>query len=216
MPGCPRRAGCSHDHARHRNRRRRNDAGKIGARRPWPSRALRRRFGGELPWAQMRMRQYRVRRSGSCGPILAMDTTRNTGIRPIQPGQCRATSFQALFAAAGNEDAVARAVRQHGLNISAANAVAMIHAYDPEVVVFGRRVLQSADAIVPFVREYVGGRFHDYLNISRPPERTEILAASFAANCRPLRSKPGIFRAGKYKPTSLVCALSVVRDEVTR
>ena len=63
--------------------------------------------------------------------------------------------FQALFAAARNEDAVASAVRQHCLNVWAANAVALIHAYDPEVVVFGGGVMQSADVILPFVEEYV-------------------------------------------------------------
>ena len=64
-------------------------------------------------------------------------------------------NFQVLFAAAANEDAVASAVRQHRFNIWAANAVAVIHAYDPEVVVFGGGVMQSADAILPFVQEYV-------------------------------------------------------------
>jgi glucokinase len=63
--------------------------------------------------------------------------------------------FGALFAAAGKEDAVARAVRQHCLNVWAANAVAVIHAYDPEMVVFGGGVMQSADVILPFVQEYV-------------------------------------------------------------
>ena len=64
--------------------------------------------------------------------------------------------FQTLFAAARNEDAVAIAVRQHCLNIWAVNAVALIHAYDPEVVVFGGGVMQSADVILPFVEEHVG------------------------------------------------------------
>jgi len=63
--------------------------------------------------------------------------------------------FQALFAAARNEDCVASAVLKHCLNIWAANAVAVIHAYDPEVVVFGGGVMQSADVILPFVKEYV-------------------------------------------------------------
>jgi len=58
-------------------------------------------------------------------------------------------NFQVLFAAAANEDAVASAVRQHRFNIWAANAVAVIHAYDPEVVVFGGGVMQSADADLP-------------------------------------------------------------------
>jgi glucokinase len=63
--------------------------------------------------------------------------------------------FQALFAAARNRDAVARAVQQHCLNIWAANAVAVIHAYDPEVVVFGGGVMQSPDVILTFVQKYV-------------------------------------------------------------
>ena len=63
--------------------------------------------------------------------------------------------FQALFAAARNQDAVASAVRQHCLNVWAANAVALIHAYDPEVVVFGGGVMRSADDILPFVVEHV-------------------------------------------------------------
>lgn len=64
-------------------------------------------------------------------------------------------NFQALFAAARNEDAVASAVRQHCLSVWAANAVALIHAYDPEVVVFGGGVMQNADVILPFVEEHV-------------------------------------------------------------
>ena len=63
--------------------------------------------------------------------------------------------FQTLFAAARNEDSVARAVQQHCLDIWAANAVAVIHAYDPEMVVFGGGVMQSADVILPFVQKYV-------------------------------------------------------------
>jgi glucokinase len=64
-------------------------------------------------------------------------------------------NFDTLFAAARGEDAVAREVQQHCLNIWAANAVAMIHAYDPKVVVFGGGVMQSADVILPFIQKYV-------------------------------------------------------------
>lgn len=64
-------------------------------------------------------------------------------------------NFQALFAAARNEDAVACAVRQHCLTVWAANAVAAIHAYDPEIVVFGGGVMKSADMILPFIQQYV-------------------------------------------------------------
>ncbi len=63
--------------------------------------------------------------------------------------------FQVLFAAAEEGDGVALAVRQHCLSVWAANAVALIHAYDPEVVVFGGGVMQSADVILPFVQTHV-------------------------------------------------------------
>jgi len=64
-------------------------------------------------------------------------------------------NFQTLFAAARNEDVVARTVQQHCLNIWAANAVAVIHAYDPEMVVFDGGVMQSADVILPLIQKYV-------------------------------------------------------------
>ena len=63
--------------------------------------------------------------------------------------------FPALFAAARNGDAVACAARQRCLNVWAADAVALIHAYDPEVVIFGGGIMQSADDILPFVEEHV-------------------------------------------------------------
>ena len=63
--------------------------------------------------------------------------------------------FQALFAAALDGDAVACEVRQHCLDVWAADAVALIHAYDPEMVVFGGGVMQSADDILPFVEDHV-------------------------------------------------------------
>jgi glucokinase len=64
-------------------------------------------------------------------------------------------NLQTLFAEAQKEDSVACTVREHCLNIWAANAVAVIHAYDPEVVVFGGGVMQSADVILPFVEKHV-------------------------------------------------------------
>jgi len=63
--------------------------------------------------------------------------------------------FQALFTAARNADAVAKTVLQHCLNVWAANAVALIHAYDPELVIFGGGVMQSADDILPFIEDHV-------------------------------------------------------------
>lgn len=64
-------------------------------------------------------------------------------------------NFQVVFDAAQNEDAVASAVMEHCLRVWATNAVAVIHAYDPEMVVFGGGVMGSAHVILPFVQEYV-------------------------------------------------------------
>ncbi len=63
--------------------------------------------------------------------------------------------FRALFEWADCGDDVARSVREHCLRVWAANAVALIHAYDPEVVVIGGGVMQSASVILRFVQEYV-------------------------------------------------------------
>lgn len=63
--------------------------------------------------------------------------------------------FRALFDAADHHDAVALDVRQRCLEVWAANAVALIHAYDPEVVVMGGGVMRRADIILPFVQSHV-------------------------------------------------------------
>ena len=46
-------------------------------------------------------------------------------------------------------------IRQRCLEVWAANAVALIHAYDPEVVIMGGGVLRRADVILPFVQDHV-------------------------------------------------------------
>lgn len=63
--------------------------------------------------------------------------------------------FRELFACAEAGDVVAREVRERCLYVWAANAVSLIHAYDPEVLVLGGGVMQNAEAILPFVQEYI-------------------------------------------------------------
>ncbi len=63
--------------------------------------------------------------------------------------------FKQLFEEAVHGDKVARAVRDRCLNIWAADAVALIHAYDPELIVIGGGVMESANIIVPYVESYV-------------------------------------------------------------
>jgi glucokinase len=63
--------------------------------------------------------------------------------------------FEALFRCARTGDSVAIEIRERCLRIWAAGIVALIHAYDPEVVVLGGGVMLSADDILPSIREYV-------------------------------------------------------------
>jgi glucokinase len=63
--------------------------------------------------------------------------------------------FKQLFSEASRGDKVAVAVRDRCLNIWAVDAVALIHAYDPEVIVIGGGVMESAAIIVPYIQSYV-------------------------------------------------------------
>lgn len=63
--------------------------------------------------------------------------------------------FKELFAESARGDAIAGAIRDRCLNIWAVDAVGLVHAYDPEIIVIGGGVMQSADVIIPYVEAYV-------------------------------------------------------------
>jgi len=63
--------------------------------------------------------------------------------------------FAEIFAAAASGDWPAAAVLEYCVEIWSALTVALIHAYDPEVVVFGGGVMKRADDILPPLQEYV-------------------------------------------------------------
>jgi glucokinase len=63
--------------------------------------------------------------------------------------------FRTLFSDVVQKDAVALAIRQHCIDVWAANAVAAIHAYDPEVILIGGNVIKSADLILPLIQRHV-------------------------------------------------------------
>jgi glucokinase len=63
--------------------------------------------------------------------------------------------FENLFSFADGGDRVARELVDHCLQVWGAAAVAAIHAFDPELLVYGGGVMKSADAILPFLQEYV-------------------------------------------------------------
>ncbi|MGO9271340.1 MAG: ROK family protein [Terriglobia bacterium] len=69
--------------------------------------------------------------------------------------QERPIGFEHLFRHADAGDSLAVEVRDRCLAVWAAATVGLIHAYDPEVVVFGGAVMKSASAILPFLQAHV-------------------------------------------------------------
>ena len=63
--------------------------------------------------------------------------------------------FAEMFLAADDGDATAAAVLKHCIHVWSVLTVALIHAYDPEVVLFGGSVLKRAADILPRVQAYV-------------------------------------------------------------
>jgi len=63
--------------------------------------------------------------------------------------------FKELFGEAAQGDKAAIAIRDRCLNVWAADAVGLVHSYDPEIIVIGGGVMKSADVIIPYVESYV-------------------------------------------------------------
>jgi glucokinase len=63
--------------------------------------------------------------------------------------------FKELFEEAARGDKVAVAIRDRCLNVWAADAVGLVHTYDPEMIVIGGGVMKSADVIIPHIESYV-------------------------------------------------------------
>ena len=64
-------------------------------------------------------------------------------------------NFENLFRCADQGDIVATAVRQHCIDVWCANAAALVHAYDPELLVYGGGVMRGAGFLVSRVQEYL-------------------------------------------------------------
>lgn len=64
-------------------------------------------------------------------------------------------TFEVLLRHAAAHDAVAESVREHCLMVWGCGAVGLIHAYDPELLIYGGGVMKSADVVLPFLQEYV-------------------------------------------------------------
>lgn len=116
-------------------------------------------LGGHLP----------VRFDGrpcSCGGVGCVEAEASTAFLPDQcrewPGfgasalaQSESLGFEEVFAHARGGDRVAVEIRDRCMHVWAAGAVALVHAYDPEVVVLGGGVMRSGEEILPFVESWV-------------------------------------------------------------
>jgi glucokinase len=73
----------------------------------------------------------------------------------FEPPGAGIRGFAELFQAADAGDAAATAVLNHCIRVWSVLTVGLIHAYDPEVIVFGGSVLKRAADILPRVQTYV-------------------------------------------------------------
>lgn len=67
----------------------------------------------------------------------------------------QAINFENLFHAAARGDRVAMEVQRHCLTVWGAAAVGAVHAFDPELLLYGGGLMKSAEIILPFIEEYV-------------------------------------------------------------
>lgn len=63
--------------------------------------------------------------------------------------------YKALISHAGNNDQVAKEVLEQSITIYGAGLIAMIHAFDPEIIIIGGGVMKSSDIILPALQEIV-------------------------------------------------------------
>lgn len=68
--------------------------------------------------------------------------------------------YAGIFQLAAQGDNCAVALRNHSLEAWSALAVNLIHVFDPELLIFGGGIMGSAEAILPFIREYVSRHAH--------------------------------------------------------
>lgn len=105
-------------------------------------------------------------RACTCGAIGCMEAEASTWALPLiakeWPGYtasmlARETSlnFKTLFAHADHGDTIAQEIADHCIHAWSVGTVGLVHAYGPELIIFGGGVMQSAERILPSLTEYV-------------------------------------------------------------
>lgn len=90
--------------------------------------------------------------SGWALPLIAKEWP---GLAQSALASYKEIGFKELFAEAERGDSAALAIRERCLHVWAADAVGLIHMYDPEIIVIGGGVMKSASVILPYVQDYV-------------------------------------------------------------
>jgi glucokinase len=116
-------------------------------------------LGGHLPV------NFRGRRC-ACGAIGCAEAEASTAMLPqvcrehpafpaSRLAQEPVLDFKAVFRAFDAGDTVAKQVLDHCLAVWGALTVGLIHAYGPEIVIFGGGILERRDDLLPRIRAYV-------------------------------------------------------------
>jgi glucokinase len=128
--------------------------------------------------------------SGWALPLLVKEWP---GIAGSSLYQLENIGFRELFAEAARGDKVACEIRDHCLQVWATVTVGLVHAYDPEMVIFGGGVMKSADVILPYIRSHV----HKYA--WTPWGKVEIRAAELGDNAALLGGIPMVMQASRLQ-----------------
>lgn len=85
-------------------------------------------------------------------PLIAKDWP---GFAESRLAKAESIDFRTLFGLAADGDSVSVAIRDRCLHVWASGTVGLIHAYGPQRVVIGGGVMRSAEAILPYIQNYV-------------------------------------------------------------
>jgi glucokinase len=107
--------------------------------------------------------------------------------------QCATIGFKELFGEAARGDRVACEIRDHCLRVWATVTVGLVHAYDPEIVIFGGGVMKSAAAILPYIESQV----HEFA--WTPWGNVKVCAAELGENAALLGAVPMVKQAERSR-----------------
>ena len=103
--------------------------------------------------------------------------------------RCKNIGFRELFSEAARGDRIACEIREYCLRVWATVTVGLVHAYDPEIVIFGGGVMKSADVILPSIESHV----HKYA--WTPWGKVAVRAAELGNNAALLGATPMVAQA---------------------